>query len=130
MREQVGEDAPAAKKGLIADDAAFMRKVLHEILTQNGFEVVGEAGDGAEAVAKFMELAPDFVTMDITMPEMDGIEALKRIRAFDHEATVIMCSAMGQQQMVVEAIRHGARDFIVKPFQAERVVESINKALS
>lgn len=118
-----------AKRGLIADDAAFMRKMLSEILTKNGFEVVGEATNGSEAVAKFRDLTPDFVTMDITMPEMDGLEALKRIIQFDDSATVIMCSAMGQQQLVVEAIKSGAKDFIVKPFHAERVVESIRKAL-
>lgn len=118
------------KRGLIADDAAFMRKMLSEILTKNGFEVAGEATNGQEAIAKFKELSPDFVTMDITMPEMDGIEALKKIKEMDGAATVIMCSAMGQQQMVVEAIKSGAKDFIVKPFQANRVVESINKALT
>ena len=114
---------------LIVDDAAFMRMMIKEILTKNGYTVVGEASDGAQAVEKYKELKPDLVTMDITMPEMDGIQALKEIRAIDTGAKVIMCSAMGQQAMVIDAIQAGARDFIVKPFQAERVIEAIRKAL-
>ncbi len=114
---------------LIVDDAAFMRMMIKEILTKNGYTVVGEASDGAQAVEKYKELKPDLVTMDITMPEMDGIQALKEIRANDTGAKVIMCSAMGQQAMVIDAIQAGARDFIVKPFQAERVIEAIRKAL-
>ncbi|WEG11263.1 response regulator [Pullulanibacillus sp. KACC 23026] len=116
-------------KILIVDDAAFMRMMLTDILTKNGMEVVGEAVNGADAVEKFKELRPDVVTMDITMPEMDGISALKEIRAMEPQAKVIMCSAMGQQPMVLEAIQAGAKDFIVKPFQADRVMESINKVL-
>jgi two-component system chemotaxis response regulator CheY len=118
-----------AHRILVVDDAAFMRMMIREILVKHGFEVVGEAADGVEAVAKYQELKPDLVTMDITMPEMDGIEALRQIRAFDDKAVVIMCSAMGQQALVVDAIQAGARDFIVKPFQAERVTEAIRKNL-
>ncbi|KUO95058.1 response regulator [Ferroacidibacillus organovorans] len=114
---------------LVVDDAAFMRMMVKEILTKNGFQVIGEANDGAQAVERYKELRPDLVTMDITMPEMDGIQALREIKAFDPSAKVIMCSAMGQQAMVIEAIQAGARDFIVKPFQAERVVEAVKKTL-
>ena len=118
-----------SKKILIVDDAAFMRMMIKDILTKNGFEVVGEAENGAQAVEKYFELSPDLVTMDITMPEMDGITALKEIKAKDASATIIMCSAMGQQAMVIDAIQAGAKDFIVKPFQADRVIEAIEKAL-
>lgn len=114
---------------LIVDDAAFMRMMIKEILTKNGYSVVGEASDGSQAVEKYKELKPDLVTMDITMPEMDGIQALKEIRRLDASARVIMCSAMGQQAMVIDAIQAGARDFIVKPFQADRVIEAIRKTL-
>jgi len=114
---------------LIVDDAAFMRMMIKDILIKNGFEVVGEASDGAQAVDKYKELKPDLVTMDITMPEMDGIAALKVIREFDPNAKVVMCSAMGQQAMVIDAIQAGAKDFIVKPFQADRVLEAIKKTL-
>ncbi|WP_166237953.1 response regulator [Paenibacillus turpanensis] len=116
-------------KILVVDDAAFMRMMIKDILTKNGFEVVGEASDGAQAVEKFKELHPDLVTMDITMPEMDGITALKEIKKLDGSAKVIMCSAMGQQAMVIDAIQAGAKDFIVKPFQADRVIEAIKKTL-
>jgi len=118
-----------SKRILIVDDAAFMRMMIKDILTKNGFEVVGEAADGSQAVEKYMELKPDLVTMDITMPEMDGIAALKKIKEKDPAATVIMCSAMGQQAMVIDAIQAGAKDFIVKPFQADRVIEAISKAI-
>lgn len=114
---------------LIVDDAAFMRMMIKDILTKNNFEVVGEAADGLQAIDKYMELKPDLVTMDITMPEMDGITALKAIKEKDPTAKIIMCSAMGQQAMVIDAISAGANDFIVKPFQADRVVEAIEKAL-
>lgn len=114
---------------LIADDAAFMRMMLRNILTDAGYEVAGEAEDGAEAVSRYRELQPDLTTMDITMPVMNGLEALKAIRAEDPEARVIMCSAMGQKSMVVESFSAGARDFIVKPFQADRVVSAMEKAL-
>lgn len=119
-----------SKTVLIVDDAAFMRMMIKDILTKNGFDVVGEAEDGVQAVEKYKELTPDLVTMDITMPEMDGIAALKEIKSINPRSTVIMCSAMGQQAMVIDAIQAGAKDFIVKPFQAERVLEAINKALS
>lgn len=118
-----------ANRILIVDDAAFMRMMIRDILTKNGFEVVGEAQDGAQAVERFKELKPDLVTMDITMPEMDGIAALKEIKKLDGNAKVIMCSAMGQQAMVIDAIQAGAKDFIVKPFQADRVIEAIKKTL-
>jgi two-component system chemotaxis response regulator CheY len=117
-------------KILIVDDAAFMRMMIKEILTKNGFDVVGEASDGQQAIDKFKELEPDLVTMDITMPEMDGVTALKEIKKINPNSKVIMCSAMGQQAMVIDAIQAGAKDFIVKPFQAERVLEAINKTLS
>ena len=114
---------------MIVDDAAFMRMMLKDILTKNGFSIVGEAENGAVAVDKYMDLQPNLTIMDITMPEMDGLQAVKEIRKRDPKARVIMCSAMGQQSMVIEAIQAGARDFIVKPFQADRVVEAITKAL-
>ncbi len=116
-----------ANRILITDDAMFMRVTLRNILTQNGFEVVGEAANGVEAVKLYQELRPDVVTMDITMPEMDGITALKEIRLIDSNANVVMCTAMGQKTMVVEAIQAGAKDFIVKPFQPDRVVEAMKK---
>ncbi|MFM1650825.1 response regulator [Brevibacillus sp. B_LB10_24] len=118
-----------SNKVLVVDDAAFMRMMIKEILTKNGFTVVGEASDGAQAVEKYKELGPDLVTMDITMPEMDGIAALKEIKKLDPNARIIMCSAMGQQAMVIDAIQAGAKDFIVKPFQADRVIEAIKKTL-
>jgi len=118
-----------ANRILIVDDAAFMRMMIRDILTKNGYEVVGEAQDGAQAIEKYKELQPDLITMDITMPEMDGIAALKEIRKLDSNAKVIMCSAMGQQAMVIDAIQAGAKDFIVKPFQADRVIEAIKKTL-
>ena len=118
-----------AKNILICDDAAFMRMMIKDILTKNGYTVVGEAENGAKAVEKYAELKPDLVLMDITMPEMDGIQALKKIRELDPKASVIMCSAMGQQAMVIESIQSGAKDFIVKPFQADRVLEAVRKVV-
>lgn len=118
-----------ANRILVVDDAAFMRMMIRDILTKNGYEVCGEANDGAQAIEKFKELHPDLVTMDITMPEMDGIVALKEIKKIDPNSKVIMCSAMGQQAMVIDAIQAGAKDFIVKPFQADRVIEAIKKTL-
>lgn len=115
---------------LIVDDAAFMRMMIKDILTKNGYQVSGEAENGAVAVQVYSELKPDLVIMDITMPEMDGIEAVKKIKAVDPSAKIIMCSAMGQQAMVIDAIQAGARDFVVKPFQPERVIEAVKKALS
>lgn len=114
---------------LIVDDASFMRMMIKDILQKNGFEVVGEASNGIEAVNLYKKEKPDVVTMDITMPDMDGIEAVKEIKIFDPAAKVIMCSAMGQQSMVMDAIKSGAKDFIVKPFQADRVLEAIRKVV-
>ena len=118
-----------AKNILICDDAAFMRMMIKDILTKNGYNVAGEAENGAKGVEKYNELKPDLVLMDITMPEMDGIQALKKIKAADPNASVVMCSAMGQQAMVIESIQAGARDFIVKPFQPDRVIEAVKKAV-
>ena len=118
-----------AKNILICDDAAFMRMMIKDILTKNGYNIVGEAENGAKAVEKYAELKPDLVLMDITMPEMDGIEALKKIKAADANASIIMCSAMGQQAMVIESIQSGAKDFIIKPFQADRVLEAVQKVV-
>lgn len=114
---------------LIVDDAAFMRMLLKDILVKNGYQIAGEAPNGYKAIEMYKSEKPDIVTMDITMPEMDGIQALKEIRAYDPSAKVIMCSAMGQQAMVMDAIKAGARDFIVKPFQAERVLEAVRKVI-
>ena len=119
-----------AKNILICDDAAFMRMMIKDILTKNGYNVVGEAENGAKGIEKYNELKPDLVLMDITMPEMDGIAALKGIKAADPKASVIMCSAMGQQAMVIESIQAGAKDFIVKPFQADRVLEAVKKVVA
>ena len=118
-----------AKNILICDDAPFMRMMIKDILTKNGYNVVGEAENGLKAVEKYSETKPDLVLMDITMPEMDGIQALKKIKELDSGATVIMCSAMGQQAMVIESIQAGAKDFIVKPFQADRVIEAVKKVV-
>ena len=118
-----------AKNILICDDAAFMRMMIKDILTKNGYNIVGEAENGAKAVEKYNELKPDLVLMDITMPEMDGIEALKKIKSGDPNASIIMCSAMGQEAMVIESIQSGAKDFIVKPFQADRVLEAVQKVV-
>lgn len=118
------------KKILIVDDAMFMRMKLKDILERNGYEVVGEAQNGQEAFEKYKALEPDLVTMDITMPDLDGVAALKMIREYDGAAKVIMCSAMGQQAMVMDAIRAGAMDFIVKPFDTERVIEAVGKVFA
>jgi len=118
-----------AKNILICDDAAFMRMMIKDILTKNGYGIAGEAENGVVAIDKYNETKPDLVLMDITMPEMDGIQALKKIRENDPGALVIMCSAMGQQAMVIEAIQSGAKDFIVKPFQADRVLEAVKKVV-
>lgn len=118
-----------AKNILVCDDAAFMRMMIKNTLTKGGYNIAGEAENGARAVEKYKELSPDLVLMDITMPEMDGIQALKEIKKIDPNAKVIMCSAMGQQAMVIESIQSGAKDFIVKPFQADRVLEAVKKAV-
>lgn len=114
---------------MLVDDAAFMRMMLKDILSSNGYQVISEAENGAVAVEKYAEAKPDITIMDITMPEMDGLQAVKEIRALDPQARIIMCSAMGQQAMVIEAIQSGAKDFVVKPFQPERVLEAVAKAL-
>ena len=118
-----------AKKILLVDDAAFMRKMSKDTLTKNGYTEVFEAVDGADAVEKFSEIGPDLVVMDITMPNMDGLEALKAIRAKDGSANVVMCSAMGQESMVMDAVRSGAKDFIVKPFKPDRVLKTVTSIL-
>ena len=114
---------------LIVDDALFMRMMIRDILSKDGFDVVGEAENGVEAVERFKEMRPDLVTMDIVMPEMDGIEAVKQIMKIDPDAKILMCSAMGQQALVVEAIQAGAKDFVVKPFQPSRVLEAVQRVL-
>ncbi len=114
------------KKVMIVDDAAFMRLNLKNILKEE-YEIVGEAQNGKEAVEMYQELEPDIVTMDITMPVMDGLEAIKAIKDIDSSAQIIVCSAMGQQKMIIEAIEAGAKDFIVKPFKEGRVIEAIRK---
>jgi two-component system chemotaxis response regulator CheY len=116
---------------LIVDDAAFMRAMIADILERGGtFEVCGQAATGAEAVARYGELRPDLVTMDIVMPEMDGIEATRRILADDPAARIVMCSALGQEALVIESIAAGARDFIVKPFTAEKVLRVLENVLA
>lgn len=117
------------KRIMIVDDAAFMRMMLKNILVKGGYEVCDEAQDGVQAVEKFVQSNPDLTIMDITMPNMDGIEALKRIKSVNANAKVIMCSAMGQEAMVVEAIKSGAMDFIVKPFQGDRLLAAIARVL-
>ncbi len=112
---------------LIVDDAAFMRLAIRNVLSKNGFMVVDDAKNGQEAIDKYMEQRPDIVTMDITMPDMTGIEALKGIRAFDPSAKVVMISAMGQESMVKEAIINGAKSFIVKPFREEHIIQTLVK---
>ena len=112
-------------KILLVDDAAFMRKVIKDTLSKAGYTDLHEAVDGADAVEKYNSLKPDLVLMDITMPNMDGLEALKAIRAADGNANVVMCSAMGEETMVIDAIRSGAKDFIVKPFKGERVLKTV-----
>ena len=114
---------------LVCDDAIFMRTMIGDILNQAGFEIVGEAESGLQAVQKYRELKPDLVTMDIVMPDMGGIEAVREICKQDPEAKILMCSAMGQQALVVEAIQAGAKDFVVKPFQPSRVLEAVQRVL-
>ena len=114
---------------LIADDLKFIKLVLRELVEKAGFRVVGEASNGEEAVELYQEKRPDVVLMDITMPKMDGLAALKQILKFDPQAKIIMCSALGQQSLIVQALQLGAKDFIVKPFRDERVVAAIKKIL-
>ena len=111
------------------DDAAFMRKMVSDALSGGGHEIVGEAGNGIEAISQYQELRPDVITLDITMPEKDGLAALKEIMALDPSAKVVMCSALGQESKVLEAVKSGAKDFVVKPFQPDRVLSAINKAV-
>ncbi|MGN1314142.1 MAG: response regulator [Lachnospiraceae bacterium] len=115
---------------LICDDAAFMRMMLKDILIKHDYEVVGEAVNGTDAINKYKQLKPDIVTMDITMPDMNGIEAVRQIRAYDPKAKIVMCSAMGQQALVIEAIQAGASDFIIKPFRADRVMEALQNVMT
>jgi two-component system chemotaxis response regulator CheY len=115
---------------LVVDDAAFMRKVVSDALTSGGHEVIGEAGNGKEAVERFQELSPELITLDITMPEKDGLEALSEIISIDPAARVLMCSALGQESKVIESIQKGAKDFVVKPFQPEQLLEAVGKALA
>lgn len=114
---------------LICDDALFMRTMLSDILQQAGFEVAGEAATGAEAVDRYRELEPDLVTMDIVMPDMGGIDAVRAIVDEFPNAKILMCSAMGQQALVIEAVKAGAKDFVVKPFQPSRVLEAVQRVL-
>jgi two-component system, chemotaxis family, chemotaxis protein CheY len=114
---------------LLVDDAMIIRLILRKILTEAGFEIAGEASNGAEAIRKYQEVKPDLVTMDITMPEMGGIKALKAIREIDPNAKVVICSAMGQKSLIIEAMEAGALNFIAKPFDEAKVIETIQKAL-
>lgn len=114
------------KKVLVVDDAAFMRLSIMNILNRNGFKVVGEAENGLIGIKKYMELSPDIVTLDITMPEMDGIAALRAIKKYDNDAKVIVVSAMGQESYIKEAVMNGAKGFIVKPFKEDHVVKTLN----
>jgi two-component system, chemotaxis family, chemotaxis protein CheY len=114
---------------LVVDDAVFMRRMVSDALSQGGHEVIGEAANGAEAIERFQELRPEVTTLDITMPELDGISALKKILEIDPAARVVMCSALGQESKVLESIKAGAKDFVVKPFQKERVLDAVGKAL-
>ena len=115
---------------LVVDDAIFMRKMISDILEGSGMEIVGEADTGAVAVEKYAELSPDLVTMDIIMPEMNGIDAVKNIIASDPQANIVMCSALGQQALVQDALSAGAKDFLIKPFNPSRVVEVVTKILN
>lgn len=117
-------------KILVVDDAIFMRKVIKDLLIANDYTDLVEAGDGVEAVAMFKEHRPDLVIMDITMPSQDGIETVKQIREIDETATVLICSAMGHEDMVKEALKYGAKDFVVKPFKSERVISAVTRLLS
>ena len=117
------------KKILIADDAAFMRMMLRKILEEGGFEVVAEAENGAQAIEKYKELKPDLIISDMVMPEKGGIDVIKEVLAESPEANVLICSAIGQQALVIEAIQAGAKDYIVKPFEQANVLETVNKIL-
>jgi two-component system chemotaxis response regulator CheY len=114
---------------LVCDDAIFMRTMISDILTGAGYEVVGEAESGLQAIERYRDLKPDLVTMDIVMPDMGGIDAVREIVREDPGAKILMCSAMGQQALVVEAVQAGAKDFVVKPFQPSRVLEAVQRVL-
>ena len=118
-----------ASRVLIVDDLAFIKLIIKDTLEKTGFEVAGEASNGVEAIEQYKRLQPDIVLMDITMPKMDGIQALQEIVKIDPQAKVIMCSALGQQKLIIQSIQLGAKDFIVKPFQAERVLEAVKKVV-
>ena len=115
---------------LIVDDAAFMRKMLGDVLAKGGHEVIGEGANGAEAITQYQALRPDIMTLDITMPEKDGLAALREILTLEPSAKIVMCSALGQESKVLEAIKSGAKEFVVKPFQPDRVLDAIGKALA
>jgi two-component system, chemotaxis family, chemotaxis protein CheY len=115
---------------LVVDDAAFMRKVVSDALAAGGHDVIGEAGNGSEAITRFQELRPELTMLDITMPQKDGLQALAEIMKLDPRARVLMCSALGQESKVIESIKLGARDFVVKPFDPERLLEAVGKALA
>jgi two-component system chemotaxis response regulator CheY len=119
-----------SRKVLVVDDVAFVRKTLSDLLTQAGYQVVGEANDGTDAVAKYQQLRPDLVTMDVVMPQMSGIEATKKIMKLDKDARVIIISAMGQENLVMEAINVGAKDYVLKPFSAQDVLKTIERAMN
>jgi two-component system, chemotaxis family, chemotaxis protein CheY len=120
----------AAPRVLVVDDLAFIKLIIRDILEKRGFQVIGEASNGIEAIELYTKLKPDVVLMDITMPRMDGIQALSKIMELDKNAKVIMCSALGQQKLIVQAIKLGAKDFIVKPFKPERIIGAIKKTLN
>jgi len=120
----------AAPRVLVVDDLAFIKLIIRDILEKRGFQVVGEASNGIEAIELYTKIKPDVVLMDITMPRMDGIQALSKIMEVDKAAKVIMCSALGQQRLIIQAIQLGAKDFIVKPFKAERIIGAIKKTLN
>ncbi len=117
------------KKIMLVDDAAFMRMMIKDTLQKNGYTEIVEAGNGEQALATYVAEKPDLVLMDITMPVMDGLEALRRLREMDSSARVVMCSAMGQETMVVDALKLGAKDFIVKPFKPDRIMKTVNSIL-
>lgn len=122
-------EPPPANRVMLVDDTAFMRRMLRDILAREGFEIVAEAGNGREAVEAYRQARPDLVIMDITMPEMDGIAAVREIVSGDPAARIVMCSALGQQELIVEALESGARDFVVKPFLPHKVLEAVHKVI-
>ena len=117
------------KKIMLVDDAAFMRMMIKDTLQKNGYTEIVEAGNGEQAITTYSAEKPDLILMDITMPVMDGLEALRRLKEIDPEIKVVMCSAMGQETMVVDALKLGAKDFIVKPFKPDRIMKTVNSIL-